>query len=103
LVVDANAVLPLASALERFEPVARKAAQRSRIRSRFQPVEALFRLPAERLEGRDMLAFGKHAGSLVPIAQDHAALQPKKTHYIKRKPVIHPSRRGNAVRFTPTA
>jgi hypothetical protein len=61
LVVDANAVLPLTTALERFQPVARKAARRLQMRGRFQPVEALFRLPPERLESRNTLALSECA------------------------------------------
>jgi hypothetical protein len=66
LVVDANTVLPLTIAFERFQPGARKAAQRLQVRGSLQPVKTFLRLPAERLEGWNMLALGERACSFVP-------------------------------------
>jgi hypothetical protein len=69
LVVDADAVLALAMSFQCFETITWEAAQGLQMRGGFQPVEAFLCLPAETLEGRDVLAFGKFARPLVSIAE----------------------------------
>jgi hypothetical protein len=51
LIVDADAELAAAVAFQGFEPVTRKATQSVQMGCRFKPIEALFRLATEALEG----------------------------------------------------
>src|SRR3990172_2811406 len=71
LVVDANAVLALPVAAERFEAVARQAGKVHECRGRLQTVELELRGPLNRGTRLDSLAGGEGPGSFVPIPQDH--------------------------------
>ena len=62
--------MTLAITSQRFETVVRKAAQSLQVRGGFQPVEALFRLPAEILECRNVTTASKFTRSLVSITED---------------------------------
>ena len=71
LIVDANAVLALAGALECLEPVAADGSEVFEVRRRFQTVKSDFRLSGKAGEFLDVLASREALGLIVSIADDH--------------------------------
>ena len=71
LVIDPNAVLPLAVPAKGFEAVARQEHQRFKRVSGVKDSEAFFRLSAEGLKHFDILAFIQPLGVLVLEALYH--------------------------------
>jgi len=70
LVVDANPVLALPVAAQRFESVARQAGKVLECRGRLETIELELRGPLNRGERLDALAGGEGPGPFVPIPQD---------------------------------
>jgi hypothetical protein len=71
LVIDANAALAPAVALQRLQTVTGKAPQRLRIRRGVEPIQTHLGLMAKAIKGFHPLACGEVPGAPVPIAQNH--------------------------------
>jgi hypothetical protein len=71
LVIDADAVLALAVALERFEPIAGQSGKVFQTRRGFEPVESDFGLSPKAGKLPNVLTIGKTLGFSVPVIDDH--------------------------------
>ncbi len=85
LIVNANAVLALAVAYQRFKTVPRQCGKVPKRRSRFHTVKLQARGSFKYGECLDPFPGGEFSGPLVPIADDHYPKIPESTPYVKRK------------------
>src|SRR6266481_4782022 len=85
LIVNADTVLALAVAYQRFKTVPRQCRKVSRRRSRLHTVKLQARGSFKSRECLDPFPGGEFSGPLVPIADDHYPIIPGSTRYVKRK------------------
>jgi hypothetical protein len=81
LVIDADAVLAVPVAPERFEPIAGQSGKVFQARCGFEPVESEFGLSPETLP--NVLTIGKTFGFSVPVFDDHRNNLAVITLYVK--------------------
>src|SRR5437667_11741095 len=85
LIIDANAVLAFAVAMERLQSVAVEHSKVFQTDRGIQTIKPDFCLPCETGKLLDVFALGKTLGLPVPVTHNHRRILPKTTLYVKHK------------------